>query len=79
MYAIAPIQVKGAEDKLTYLNDLYRFYQQLKSAGRNVVIQDGELPLPTPEETQRIRRRNYRSAGELIVDLAGNLPACPDG
>ena len=74
----AYIQVKGAEDKLTYLNDLYRFYQQLKSAGRNVVIQDGELPLPTPEETQRVRRRNYRSAEELIVDLAGNLPACPD-
>lgn len=74
----AYLRMSGAEDKTTYANTLYQFHQQLKAEKRAVVIVDGGLTQPTPEETQRIRRRNYRSAGELIVDLAGNLPACAD-
>lgn len=72
------LRVRGAEDKLTYVNDLYQFYQRLKETKRGVVIVDEGLPTPSPDEAQKIRRRNYRSTGEMIVDLAGNLPSCAD-
>ena len=70
------IRIKGVFDKLTYMNELFCFYQQLKSTGRNIVIIDDELLLPSPEEVQKIRRHPYRTAEEMIIDLAGNLPAC---
>ena len=70
------IRVTGVKDKLTYLNELYQLYQNLKTNGRKTLVVDGAVAVPEPEELQKIRRRNYRSADELIVDLAGNLPAC---
>ncbi len=74
------IRLRGVRDKLDYLNDLHRFYQQLMAAERKVVAIDGPLPKPEPEELNAIRRRSrYASAEEMIVDLAGNLPAdAPD-
>ena len=72
------LRLSGVSDKLAYENGLYQFYQRLRAQKRAVVIADGPLPMPAPEETQKIRHRNYRSSGELIVDLAGNLPACAD-
>ncbi len=70
------IRLKGVRDKLDYLNDLHRFYQQLTAAGRAVTAVDGPLPKPEPDELNAIRRRSrYASPEEMIVDLAGNLPA----
>ena len=69
------VRLRGVRDKLDYLNDLHRFYQQLTAAGRGVVAVDGPLPRPDPEELDAIRRRSrYASVEEMIVDLAGNLP-----
>lgn len=70
------IRLKGVPDKLTYMNELFQFYQKFKNTGRNIVIVDDELSLPGPEEAARIRRHPYRSFEELVIDLAGNLPAC---
>ena len=70
------IRVKGVRDKLTYMNELFQFWQKFRNTGRNIVIVDDELPVPGPEETEQIRRHPYRSVEELIIDLAGNLPAC---
>ena len=70
------IRMTGARDKLTYTNELFQLYQQLTANQRKLVIVDGKIPDATPEEIAKIRRRNYRSADELIIDLAGNLPAC---
>ena len=72
----AYLRFKGVPDKLTYLNELYQFHQQFQRTGRNMVIVDGELALPGPEEIAKIRRHPYRTEEELIIDLAGNLPAC---
>lgn len=70
------VRLRGVRDKLDYLNDLRRFYDQLIAAGRGVVAVDGPLPRPEPEELNAIRRRSrYASAEEMIVDLAGNLPS----
>ena len=70
----ALIRLTGVKDKTTYLNGLYQFYQAL-SAHRRVVVADGGLTPPGPEELQRIRRGTYRLPEEMIVDLAGNLPS----
>ena len=72
----ALLLVRGVKDAAAYSGELYRLYQGLREQGRRVVAIDDGLPMPTPEETARIRRRNYRSAAEMAVDLAGNLPAC---
>ena len=69
------IRLAGARDRLTYPNELYQFYQTLLANKRRVVIVDGPIPEAQPEELNKIRRRNYRSPEELIVDLAGNLPS----
>lgn len=70
------IRVNGVQDKLTYTNELYQMYQKLVTNQRKVVVVDGAFPTPEPDELQKIRRRNYKSVDELIIDLAGNLPAC---
>ena len=70
------IRLRGVRDRLEYLNNLHRFYQQMMAANRKTVAIDGPLPKPEPEELNAIRRRSrYASAEEMIVDLAGNLPA----
>ena len=69
------IRIKGVFDKLNFVSELHQFYQKYKLTNRNIVIVDDELPMPDPEATNKIRRRSYRTVEELIVDLAGNLPA----
>ena len=78
LYYNAFIRMTGVKDRLTFPGELHRFYRRLTDAGRPVVIVDEGLSLPGPEEVAQIRRRNYRRAEEMIVDLANNLPKCAD-
>lgn len=68
------VRVRGVADKTSYVNELYRFYMRLKNAGRSVLVIEGEIPKPTVSEVEKIHRRTYRTAQELIGDLAGNIP-----
>ena len=68
------IRVNGVKDKLTYENELYQMYQNLSTNKRKNLIIDGPIPAAEPEELGRIKRRPYKSAEELIIDLALNLP-----
>lgn len=75
LFCTALIRVSGVRDKLTYPQELYNLYRDLTAAGRTVRIEDGGPEEPAPEAISRIHRRPaYRSATELIVDLAMNLP-----
>lgn len=69
------IRFFGVQDKLTYTNELYQFYMNLQANQRKTCIIDGNIPAPEPEEIQKIRRHNYHSTEEMIIDLAGNIPA----
>jgi len=70
------VRLAGVKDPMGYVGELHRFYQRLLSAGRAAAAVDGPMPRPDPRELSEIRRRGrYASSGELIVDLAGNLPA----
>lgn len=72
------LRLRGVEDPGTYLSGLWQFRQEFVSTGRRILIQDGPLPKPAPEEIAQLRRRPCRTPEELIADLAVNLPAFSD-
>lgn len=67
------LAIKGVEDKLTYLNELYRLQMELKNRGRAPVIIQGAIPPPAMEEIQAVHRKNYASDVQMLQDLAGQI------
>ena len=72
------VRIEGVEDKLTYLNELYRFQLEMAGAGRNMVIVESEILPPSNEEIGAIRRRQYQDVNQLIADLSANIIYAPD-
>ena len=66
-------RINGVEDKMTYENELFKFYQELKKLNRNVVIINNEIPKPTSEEISNIVRINYPSVNRMISGLSANV------
>ncbi|MER2024577.1 MAG: YceG family protein [Eubacteriales bacterium] len=66
-------RITGAWDKLTYVNDLYMFYQELRSYERTVCVVENEIPIPTSEEIGTLNRKNYANYEQMLGDLAGAL------
>ena len=66
-------RISGVEDKLTYMNELYQFYLELKSSKRKVVVINGEITKPSLEEINQLKRSNYTRQDQMIQDLSGNI------
>ena len=66
-------RINGAEDKLTYANELFRLQQELRNSKRNTVIVSKEIPRPTPQEISEIKRSNYTSGDQMLLGLACNI------
>ena len=66
-------RINGAEDKLTYANELFKLQQELKNSKRNLVIVNEEIPKPTPQEIAEIKRDNYANKDQMILGLVGNI------
>lgn len=66
-------RINGVEDKLTYLNELHQFRQEMKSYQRKIVIVDQVIEPPSMEEISQIKRNNYVRQDQLITDLAKNI------
>lgn len=66
-------RIMGAEDKLTYLNELYQLQLELKTCKRRVVIVNEKIAPPSLDEIGSIRRQNYRDVNQLIMDLSSNI------
>ncbi len=66
-------RITGVEDKLTYQNELYKLYIELKNAKRKTVVADNVIDVPTVEEINLIKRNSYTSAGRMIWDLSSNI------
>ncbi len=69
------IRLTGVTDRMTYVGELHQFYRSLLNAKRTVFVLDGPVPEPDTDEIDGIRRRNYKTPDEMIVDLAANLPS----
>ncbi len=67
------IRIRGVEDKLTYINELYQFYLELKNTKRNTVIIDGAIAKPGPEEIARIERGSYADKEQMLFFLSKNI------
>lgn len=72
------VRIEGVEDKLTYLNELYRFQMEMAAVGRNMVIVESEILPPSNEEINAVRRRQYKDVNQLTADLAGNIIYAPN-
>lgn len=66
-------KVNGVEDKLSYVNDLYQFYLEMKEAGRRLVVVDAGIPVPTMEEIAAIHRKPYDKIEQMIMGLSSNI------
>lgn len=69
----AYIRINGVDDKSSYLNELYKFYNELKTAGRRVFVQNGSITLPSTFEIAEIKRQNYANKEQMIVGLSENI------
>lgn len=67
------IRINGVEDKLTYLNELYRFQLGIKNSGRRLVILENQIPRPSVEEINSIRRKNYATQEQMLFDLSSSF------
>ena len=63
----------GVEDKVTFQNDLYKFYLDIKNSGRGFCIVENAIPLPAPQEVAALNRGNYTEKNQMIADLAGKI------
>lgn len=66
-------RITGAEDKLTYQSELYRFYLEMKNAGRRAVVTEGVIAPPSMEEIGGIHRKNYQKTEQMLLDLSRNI------
>ena len=67
------LRINGVEDKLTYANELYQFYLELRNRKRQMVVVNGSIPNPTTDEIMKIRRAHYTGAEQMIEDLQTNI------
>lgn len=67
------LRIEGVEDKLTYINELFQFHQQLKNSGRKLVILEKKIPLPDMDEIGQIHRETYGSVEQLLAHLSANI------
>ena len=66
-------RMNGAENKLSYANELYKLRADIKNSKRNLLIIEGQIPLPENSEISAVRRGNYTSAEQMISGLAANI------
>lgn len=66
-------RINGAEDKLIYQNILIKFYSDMKKTGRGLVIAENGIEAPSAEEISAVKRGNYQSNGQMLMDLAAKI------
>ena len=73
LYYTVFARICGVEEKNSYKNTLLQLYLQLTGAGRQVLVLEQEIPLPSPEEIQKIQRKRYQKLNEMLMDLSQNI------
>lgn len=66
-------RMNGVEDKAYYASELYQFRMELKNLGRRLVLVNGSIPKPMPDEIAKIRRSQYGTREQLVQDLGSNI------
>ena len=63
----------GVEDKVTFPNEIYRFYLDIKNSGRGFCIIESSIPLPDPSEVASLGRRNYTNQSQMLADMVSKI------
>lgn len=71
------IRLRGAEQVDTYASSLYKCRTKIESSGRGFCLLEGEIPLPTPTEVQRIHRQNETNAETMLQHLLQTISYPP--
>lgn len=67
------IKFNGVEDRNAYLSQLYKLYDAIKDANRNITIVEHGIPQPTPDEINSIKRSNCSSITDIMAFISANL------
>lgn len=71
-------RLTGVPDKLTYKNDLYRFYAELKNSGRRYVIEENKIEMPNNTEIMLIDRVGQATTDQLVTAMLKSLKRHPN-
>lgn len=66
-------RINGVEDKVTYQNELYTFYLEIKNSKRNFIVLENSIPQPTAEEIEALKRGNYANKEQMITHLSSRI------
>jgi hypothetical protein len=67
-------RINGVWDKLTYINDLYQFYNELKNNKRKIVVVNDAITKPSNEEIAGIKRSvGYTKIDDMLADISSNI------
>lgn len=64
--------ILGVQDKVEYPTTLYQTYLSLTQSGRDVLLLQG-LPVPSPDEIQKIQKGQYQETFHLLQDMSKNI------
>lgn len=67
------VRMRGADDPASYENELLRWKLKLDAQKRTVIINETIIRVPGVDEINKIQRKNYRTAEELLLDLTGYI------
>ncbi len=63
------VRVEGVWDKLSYQNDLYTFYTEMKNSGRRIVLLEKRIPMPTNSELEGVERGSFKTKEQVVTAL----------
>lgn len=63
----------GVEDKITFPNELYQFYLNIKNSGRGFCIIENAIPIPDPSEVAALQRGNYTTQNQMLADMTSRI------
>lgn len=62
-------RVNGVAEKTDYFSELFKWKLKLENERRTVLVEEQEIPPPTPEEVNKIPRRSYRDRSVLLAEM----------
>lgn len=71
-------RITGVEDKLTYPNELYTFYMEIKNSGRRFTIIQDRIPMPDNDELQGVDRSPSKTPEQLIAKMLKSVSLPPN-
>lgn len=67
------LKFTGTEDRNTYVNDLYKIYNTIKTQSRQILILESGIPAISPSEINALKRTNCNTVSDVIIFMTQNV------